>query len=480
MKYVIPLVLVLVVLLAILLGGGSGAPRDGAGNGAGNGARDGAARSSTEGAESSSKLADSGPVPSDADATAKELVIISPHSAEIQAEYSRAFRAWMRSEHGQEVTIRWLDVGGTSKVLKDLETRFATNPDRPGVDLLFGGGVDPYLRGMREGWLEPTPVAQAILAGIPPRAAGFPTYDPEGHWYGVAMSGFGIIYNKPLLKKLSLPTPTAWEDLARPDFQSWVGSGDPRSSGSVHMCYEIILQTHGWEKGWGAILRLCANVRRFGEGGGAAPREVAAGENAAGMVIDMYALQVIQELGPEAVGFVLPAGATVINPDAIGRVKGAAEPELAARFIAFALSEPGQRILFQPAGVNGQGKPLHRMPVRAALYTDPDAPPTDPFAFEQGFQYDGDLGSRRWRLVNELIGAWCIETHPDLTAAWTAIKDKPAGDPLVRALTAPPIPEAEVETAIAAMGDSRARLEATAAWTRAARERYRSIHERAR
>ena len=63
------------------------------------------------------------------------------------------FREWMKKTHHREVSIRWLDVGGTSKVLKDLESRFEANPDAPGVDILFGGGVDPYIRSKKQGWL---------------------------------------------------------------------------------------------------------------------------------------------------------------------------------------------------------------------------------------------------------------------------------------------------------------------------------------
>ena len=80
--------------------------------------------------------------------------IISPHRREEKAEYSRGFADWMKKRHNRAVEIRWLDVGGTSKILKDLESRFETSPDSPGADLLFGGGVAPYLTASQRGWLE--------------------------------------------------------------------------------------------------------------------------------------------------------------------------------------------------------------------------------------------------------------------------------------------------------------------------------------
>ena len=403
------------------------------------------------------------------------LVIISPHRREVEQEYQRGFRDWMAAKHGRNVDLRWLDVGGTSKAMKDIESRYKARPDAPGVDMLFGGGVDPFIRGMAEGWLVPVTVPDQVIAAIPERCAGFPTYDSGGHWYGVALSGFGIVYNRPLLERLELDEPSEWDDLARPGFFGWVGSGDPRSSGSVHMCYEIILQAYGYERGWATITRLCANVRRFGEGGSAAPLDVAAGEVAAGMVIDQYAQTVISAVGAEMLAFVLPGGATVINPDAIAVLRGAPSPGLAERFVEYVLSEPGQRLLFQPRGVNGQRFFLHRMPVRADLYDDRHAPRANPYRFREGFRYDTQLGSRRWDTLNDMMGVWLIGAHAGLRRAWQRVIEQGCPQELVRVLCAPPVAEDELGRLGDEWGDSRRRLEITSQWARAARERYAAI-----
>ena len=295
------------------------------------------------------------------------LAVLSPHRREVKLAYSRGFRAWMWENHQKRVDLRWLDVGGTSKAMKDLESRFATSPEAPGVDILFGGGVDPYLRAIERDWLQRIELPTSTVEAIPPTCAGFPVYDPDHYWFGVAMSGFGIIYNKPLLEQIGLPAPRTWQDLGKPAYMTWLGSGDPRSSGSVHMCYEIILQALGYPQGWHLITRLCANVRRFGESGGTVPREVAAAEVAAGMVIDQYARTVIDAVGGgRLLEFVLPPGVTVINPDAIGIIKGSERPALANRFVEYVLSADGQRLLFQPAGVNGQQHALHRLQIGRA------------------------------------------------------------------------------------------------------------------
>ncbi len=403
------------------------------------------------------------------------LSILSPHRREVRLEYSRGFTAWMQARHNRRVDIRWLDVGGTSKILKELESRFATSPDDPGVDLLFGGGVAPYLTAIQQNWLAPLDLSTNVVASVPATCAGSPVYDPQLRWFGIALSGFGILYNRPLVERLKLPVPTDWSDLGRAEYYGWVGSGDPRSSGSVHMCYEIILQALGYEEGWSLVTRLCANVRGFGEAGGTVPREVAAGDIAAGMVIDQYAQTVIRSVGQDALVLVLPERHTVIGPDAIGLIRGTRHAELARRFVEYALSEDGQRLLYQPEGVNGQRYALYRMPVTASLYADPQAPKPNPYSIPAGFTYDNDKGMRRWNVLNDLMGVWLIDAHAELRAAWKRVIARGCRDDEVRALCAPPLTEPELEALDKTWKDPRRRQEVMLAWSLEAQKRYRMV-----
>ena len=406
---------------------------------------------------------------------AETLTILSPHRREVRQEYSRGFRDWMKARTGRAVTINWLDVGGTSKILKEIESRFATRPDAPGVDLLFGGGVEPFFIATEHNWLSRLDLPQGVLDGIPATCAGAPVYDPERRWFGVALSGFGVLYNRPLVERLHLPVPASWEDLGRPEYFSWVGSGDPRSSGSVHMCYEIILQAYGFEKGWALITRICANVRNFGEAGGTVPREVAAGDIAAGMVIDQYAHTVIRATGGDQLVLVLPERNTVIGPDAIAMIRGAPQPELALRFVEYVLSPDGQRVLFQPAGINGQRHALYRMPVVQALYREPGAPQPDPYGFPAGFPYDDRKGSRRLNVLNDLLGIWLIDAQTDLRAAWQRVIAQGCPPDLVAQLCAAPVTEKELQELAQAWKDPRRKQDVTSRWSRAAEKRYRHL-----
>jgi ABC-type Fe3+ transport system substrate-binding protein len=399
------------------------------------------------------------------------LTIISPHRREVRLEYSRGFAEWMHTRYQREVAIQWLDIGGASKILKELESRFTSAPDSPGIDLMFGGGVAPFLTAVQKNWLAKTELTPELLADIPQTCAGSPVIDPDHRWYGVTLSGFGILYNAPLVKRLGLPVPTSWNDLARPEYFTWVGSGDPRSSGSVHMCYEIILQTYGLEKGWPIIARICANVRSFGEAGGTVPREVAAGDIAAGMVIDQYAQTVIKAVGSDALVLVLPEKETIIGPDPIAMLRGAKQPELAKLFMEYTLTPEGQRLLYQPVGQNGQKHNLYRMPVLKSLYAEATAPKPNPYHFAAGLAYDNELATRRWNTLNDLIGVWLIDAHPDLKAAWQYCinSNLSLADEICKA----PVTAQELDSLAPLWKDPRRKQEIMQQWSQAAQTRYR-------
>ena len=385
------------------------------------------------------------------------LTIISPHRREVRLEYSRGFAEWMRIQYQREVSVQWLDVGGASKIMKELESRYATAPDNPGVDLLFGGGVAPFLTAIQKKWLARTELPPGLLSDITAICAGSPVYDSGQRWYGVTLSAFGILYNRPLVQRLSLPVPKSWSDLARPEYFSWVGSGDPRSSGSVHMCYEIILQSYGFEKGWPIITRICANVRGFGEAGG-------------GMVIDQYAQTVIKAVGNDALALVLPEKETIIGPDPIAMLRGARQPALAKLFIEYTLSPAGQHLLYQQEGVDGQQHNLYRMPVLKTLYTEAAAPKPNPYDFPTGLAYDNELATRRWNILNDLMGVWLIDAHSDLKTAW---KSCMTTDPVMaEEICRPPLTEKELEALIPTWKDSRKKQEVMHQWSKAAQSRY--------
>lgn len=413
---------------------------------------------------------------------AEKLVIISPHWEGLRREYTRAFEAWHHDRYGEPITVEFLDLGGTSEIIKFIRSEYSGDRENVTVDIFWGGGTDPYLQLAKEGFLAPYRVPDGVLEQIPPHIFGMPMYDPQFRWYGTALAGFGIIYNKVVLDLLHLPAPATWEDLARPEFATWVGSADPRASGSVHMMYEIMLQTYGWEKGIDVITRIGANVRSFPDSSSRIPKDVSAGEIACGLAIDIYAQAQINEAGPDKIGYVMPEGQTVINPDSIAILRGAPHREAAERFLEFVLSEQGQSLLMLPPGADGGPTEfqLGRMCVIPALYGKLGGErivPTDPFRWKTSLKYDADKGGLRWTLVNDLVGALIIDTHDDLVRAWEAIGRGGMREDALAKLGEAPITEAEgLELARWKWDDDEARSVERSAWVRFAQRKYREAY----
>ncbi len=381
---------------------------------------------------------------------ANEVVVISPHWDGIKHETARAFDAWHRERYNEPATVRWREIGGgTSAIIQFLKSEFQQRPGGIGIDIMYGGGVDPFLdlkdAGLLQRWDPPAP----ILDAIPPRIGGFPVYDPGRQWFGAALSGFGILTNERIRALLKLPVAREWADLARPELQGWISAGDPRQSGSVLTMYEIILQAYGWDRGWRILAGISGNNRAFLTNGAGPPKEAALGEVAYALAIDVYGWTQVGHVGADAMTFILPEGVTAINPDAIALLKNPANPETASRFLEFVLSPAGQSLWMLPRGKPGGSTryDINRFGVIPALYTSlAGITPirTNPFQGRFDFQYDPKKGAARRSILAGLLGAVFIDIHPEVKRAWNAILASPQPGPGIEAFTTPPLGEEEL------------------------------------
>ena len=381
-----------------------------------------------------------------------KLVIISPHWEGIETEFDTAFKAWYTKQTGREVTVDWLDQGGSSSDFRFIESEFKRLPEGIGIDLFFGGGTDNYLKLANKGLLAPYKLPDTQLARIPKEIFGIPVYDPEYRWYGAALSSFGIMYNEELRALFNLPEVRTWNDLTHPELINRVGAADPRESGSAHMMYELILQGYGWEEGFELITQLGANVRAFSAGSNAIPRDVAAGQVIYGMAIDFYAYGQIAVIGVDKIQYVVPADAAVVSPDSIAILKGAPNMTVAQKFLDFVLSDQAQKLWVlrdtDPEGPKWEGG-LNRSSVIPALYDElgDRSVAANPFELDLSpIDYDAVKGGVRWDIVGDLIGALVIEPHKDLVSAWKAInksKDPEKRAAAIQILGQVPITEAE-------------------------------------
>ncbi len=414
-----------------------------------------------------------------------QLVIISPHPDGIKEVFGSSFKAWYEEQTGKTVEVNWRDAGGTSTNYKLITTEFDRLPDGIEHDIFFGGGTDSYLRLAELDLLTPYKLPDEQLKLIPQSYHGIPVYDAQYRWYGAVLSSFGIMYNDQVREIKELPIPAKWEDLGNIALIDEIGAADPRESGSAHMMYEIILQTHGWEKGFALLTKLGGNVKKFSAGSNVIPRDVANGEVIYGLAIDFYAYSQIAAVGEDKIKYVLPTDGIVVNPDSIAILKGAPNMEVAKKFIAFVLSEKAQKLWMlpedDPEGPNWEGG-LNRASVIPTLYdelgersivTNPFKLPVDPFP------YDAEVGSKRWDIVNDLFGVLIIDSHKDLVDAWTAIsntEDPEKRETAIAALVQMPITEQEALTMAETKWDNAVyRNEKIKEWGQFAEDKFKKV-----
>jgi len=352
-----------------------------------------------------------------------KLVVISPHNVDIENEFETAFALHHAVEFGQNVDIEWRDVGGGSTaILRYLRNVYA-NSDRSGIDVVWGGGEYNFQKMADEGILQPMKLKQDVLDNIDRTFCGLAMYDREYRWCGSAVSGFGFLYNAPLLRRLGCEPPEKWEDLAKPRFFGLIGLADPTLSGSAAAAYEMIVQSsHDWQAGWAKLLGILGNAKQFYEGAGDAAQAPVDGQTALATCIDFYgAIRVAKY--PGQMVYASPAGQTAFNPDPIAILKNPPHGELAQRFVDFVLSRRGQALwALRPGQEDGPVRtPLGRQPIRRDVYTHYAGKFSpwivNPYQAGQAMKLDTRLWQDSYGLLRHLVWAAAIKNRDGLRAA---------------------------------------------------------------
>ncbi len=414
-----------------------------------------------------------------------ELIIITPHSEAIRFEFALAFSRWHREQYGKPVKIDWRAIGGTAEIMRYLESSFIAAirafwensgkawpasaaqqltdshyvPDKDaagslykvfratddpglfsaGIDVFFGGGEYDHSNAFQRGftvapWPEnrtpPGLLEQNGVEMIPRQYSGETWRTPA--LFGVAVSTFGICYNKDRLIELDVAPPSRWDDLANPKLKGQIGAADPTKSGSIAKAYEMIIQQKirqavlaagfsdddierfeaahaqvrgkpweipsdvpvryqqtveaGWLQGLQLIQRIGANARYFTDSATKVPIDVSKGDAAMGLAIDFYGRYQAENSrapdGTERMLFITPEGGSSVSSDPVSLLRGAPHKELAVRFIQFLIDETGQKLWNYRAGEPGGPSKyaLRRLPIRRSFYPSGNVPVNAAFA----------------------------------------------------------------------------------------------------
>lgn len=340
-----------------------------------------------------------------------------------------------------------------------------------GIDVFFGGGVYDHNKAARQG-LSVAPWAQVpdgLLADadgtelLPERRGG--EVWRSSHFFGAALSTFGICYNIDRIRELGLDHPPArWQDLADHRYLGQLGVADPTKSGSIAKAFEMIIHEQcrnavreagfagadvdqfeqafsesrpppgelpdgvpaayqeaverGWMDGVRLVQLIAANARYFTDSASKVPIDVSMGDAAAGLAIDFYGRYQAEMSrapdGRERMRYITPRGGSSVSADPISLLRGAPSRDLAVRFIEFVLSREGQALWNQAPGTPGGPDrfALRRLPVRRDFYPSDDPAAAERFNATAGYMVD-DLAEPT---VNPYVLADQFTYYPRWTA----------------------------------------------------------------
>jgi ABC-type Fe3+ transport system substrate-binding protein len=332
---------------------------------------------------------------------AKELVIVTSFPKELFENYKKAFEA---KYPGINVVINSKQTNAGVTYLRETKAK-------PEADIFWVSAPDAFQTLKNDGLLEKYAPPKEIMAKIPSKIGNFPVHDPDGAYFGFAVSGYGLMWNKNYLKGHKLPAPKEWTDLANPKYHGHLVISAPSRSGTTHLTIEVILQAYGWEKGWNLLLNAGGNMGAITERSFGVPEAVISGQYGIGVVIDFFGLSGIASGQP--VDFIYPSLTSVV-PASVGIVKGAPNMENAKTFVNYLLSEPGQMLLFTPD--------IARLPVVPDLYLKGPSNYPNPFKTKMGgVDFNDRLSSGRRDIVNSLYDHIITFRHNELKAAWASI-----------------------------------------------------------
>ncbi len=383
-----------------------------------------------------------------------QVIIITPHNEQIRHEFARGFAKWHKKIYGEPAQVVWSVPGGTSEIRRMLISQYKhalETGKEPGgeADLVFGGGS--YEHGVLKKTITvtidgeessttisvPATINKEILHEVygENSIGDITIYDSEGYWHGLALSGFGIVYNNEVLADLEIESPRTWEALCNPALFGKLALVNPAQSGSVTTAFEAILKNLGWDRGWQVLRRAAANARYFSASSLKPPADVSQGDAAMGVSIDFYGRYQAQAVkssgGGDRVGYIDPPRATMIDPDPISLLRGAPNKEMAVRFITYGMTKEAQALWqFEindevDDDLGPERFELRRMPVRREMYAKYIGRMVDqinPYETARPAPYP-DRNMRAF--IAPIFSAMAMDNHEVLMRAWETIVHHP-------------------------------------------------------
>ena len=216
-------------------------------------------------------------------------------------------------------------------------SRVIAEKGNPKVDVLFGGPVETFGAGAKEGVFEPykPPSFDKLDAKYK---------DPDGYWVAIADDPLCFMSNKTFLEENNLQAPTSWQDILNPAYKGMIQMADARTSGTaVTRIFSILTVFDRDEtKAFDYMKQLRQNVQVYTKSGGGGTIPVGLGQAGMGIFFVVDALNTLQKEYDVVISF--PKEGIGQAAEAIALIKGAQHPELAKKLIDWAASADMQKL----------------------------------------------------------------------------------------------------------------------------------------
>ncbi len=213
--------------------------------------------------------------------------------------------------------------------------RVMAEKGNPMVDVLFGGPVETFAAGLREGVFE---------AYKPPAYDKLEDKfkDPDGYWIAIADDPLCFMSNKKFLEENNLKAPTSWNDILDPAYKNMIQFADARTSGTaVTRIFSILeVNNRNEDAAFDYMKKLKSNVQVYTKSGGGGTIPVGLGQAGMGIFFIVDALKTQQAGYDVVVSF--PKEGIGAAAEGIALIKGAKHPGLAKKLIDWATTEQMQ------------------------------------------------------------------------------------------------------------------------------------------
>ncbi|MCX7362182.1 MAG: ABC transporter substrate-binding protein [Alphaproteobacteria bacterium] len=209
--------------------------------------------------------------------------------------------------------------------------RVIAEKNNPRIDVLFGGPVETFAAGIKEGIFEP--YKSPSFAKLPARFKHV-----DGQWTAIADDPLVFMTNGAFLKGKGLKPPASWDDLLDPAYKNQLQMADARTSGTAVTRIFSVLEVNkrDEEKTFAYLKKLRQNVQVYTKSGGGGTLPVGLGQAGGGIFFIVDALETKAKGYDVVISF--PKEGIGSSAEAIALIKGAKNQAAGKKLIDFATS----------------------------------------------------------------------------------------------------------------------------------------------